>query len=62
MKRYENLYAGLTGRYLVGGVNLDKVKKSGSDLEVWDGETKVGFVSRDVLLMTFKERKDGEKT
>lgn len=62
MNKYENLYAGLNGRFLVGGVDLDKVKKGRSDLEVWDSGTKVDFVSRDVLLMVVKERKDDKKT
>jgi len=51
MKKYANLYTGLNGRYIIGGIDLDKIEKGHSDLEVWDGKVKVGFINKDVLLM-----------
>lgn len=58
MKKYENIYAGIAGRYLVGGVNLDNMAKGHSDLEIWDGKVKVGFISKDVLLKGKKTKDD----
>ena len=62
MRKYENLYAGIGGKRLVGGVDLDKVKRhfrclSQLDICAENGVV-VGFISLDALLLAFDERKD----
>ena len=62
MKRFENLYAGIVGRKLVGGIDLDKVNQQFLYLSQLDICTAngivVGFVSLDALRLALMERKD----
>jgi hypothetical protein len=60
MKKYENLYAGLVGKNLVGGVDLDLIDEQILYLSQLDVCTEnsiiVGFISVDALRFACRGR------
>jgi len=73
MRKYENLYAGLIKKKLIGGVDLDLLDKSryrnprktgqvATQLDIYaaNGEM-VGFISIDALKLSFEGRDKNER-
>jgi len=60
MKKFENLYAGLFKKTLVGGLDLDLLQKqivTLPQLEIYaDNGVSVGFISTDALILAFEGR------
>lgn len=69
MRKFENLYAGLVGKNLVGGVDMDLLNEQFlylSQLNICDENgIVVGFISVDALRLAFLGREkinEGEET
>ena len=63
MKKFENLYAGLIEKKLIGGVDLDLLDKqiiTPPQLDICINGVSVGFISTDALILAFEGRAKNE--